>query len=167
MTAHILGIELRRSVALWAAALIAASGAFLLYATSPPYGWWMELVIGQRQLLQLLWPLALGAGAWQAWRERRCRVEELFATTPRARWRRVAPVAAAMAIAVVAAYAATLAAGLGHTSGFAGDFPAGVLPVTAVGALSLVAAAWLGLAVGRLLPSPLTPPFLAIAGLPW
>jgi hypothetical protein len=164
MTARILGIELRRSTALWAAALIAASGAFLLYATSPPYGWWMELVIAQRQLLQVLWPLALGAGAWQARRERRSRIEELLATTPRPRWRRVAPVAVAMAITVLVAYPAMLAAGLGHTSSFAGYFPAGVLPIAAVGALSLVAAAWLGLAVGRLLPSPLTPPLLAVAG---
>jgi hypothetical protein len=164
VTARILRIEARRSTALWAGALIATSGAFLLYATSPPYGWWMELVVAQRQLLAVLWPLALGAGAWQARRERRHRTEELLAATPRPRWQRAAPVAAAMAGALVVAYAAMLAAGLGHTGNLAGYVPAAAPAVVAIGALSLVAAAWLGLAAGRLLPSPLTPPLLAVAG---
>jgi len=38
------------------------------------------------------------------------------------------------------------------------------LPIVAVGALSLVAAVWLGLAIGSLMPWALTPPLLAVAG---
>ena len=109
MGARILRIELRRSVALWAGLLIAAVGVFVLFASNPPYRSWMELVIVQRDIMQLTWPLALAAGAWQARRERASRVEELIATTPRPRRWRVLPIAAAMAIAAVAAYLVMLA----------------------------------------------------------
>jgi hypothetical protein len=43
--------------------------------------------------------------------------------------------------------------------------PPAVFVVTAVGALALIAAAWLGLAIGRLLPWPVTAPALGVAGL--
>jgi hypothetical protein len=164
MTARILGIELRRSTAMGAAALIVVSGTFLLYGHAPLYPWWIDLVVVQRDILQVLWPLALGAGAWQARRERRSRIEELIAATPRPRWRRVAPTAAAMAIGTVAAYLVMLAAASGRVRDVGGYFPTGALSIVAVGALSLVAAAWLGLAIGSLLPWALTPPMLAVAG---
>ncbi len=162
--ARILRIELRRSIALWAALLIAAAGVFVLFASNEPYGSWMQVAITQRDILQLTWPLALGAGAWQGIRERRFRVEELLATTPRPRWRRVLPVATAMAIGAVVAYLLMFAGAAGHVRHFNAYFPAGALPLIALGALSLVAAAWLGLAMGTLLPSPLTAPMLVVIG---
>jgi hypothetical protein len=165
MGARILRIELRRSVALWAALVIAAAGAFTLFASNPPYGSWMELVIFQRDIMQLTWPLALAAGAWQARRERASRVEELIATTPRPRWWRVLPVATAMAIAAVGAYLVMFAGAAGHLRYLDGYFPAGAVPLIALGALAMVAAVWLGLAIGTLLPSPLTAPMLAVVGL--
>ncbi len=45
MGARILRIELRRSVALWAALVIAATGVFVLFASNEPYGSWMQLVV--------------------------------------------------------------------------------------------------------------------------
>ncbi len=164
MGARILRIELRRSVALWAALLIAGVGVFLLVVTNPPYGSWMELVIFQRDIMQLTWPLALAAGAWQGSRERRSRVEELFSTTPRRRRWRVVPVALAMAIAAIASYLVMFAASAGHLRHVDGYFPLGAVPLIALGALAMVAAAWLGLAIGTLLPSPLTAPMLAVIG---
>jgi hypothetical protein len=164
MGARILGIELRRSVALWAALLIAAVGVFVLFTSNPPYGSWMELAIVQRDIMQLTWPLALGAGAWQGSRERRSRVEELLATTPRPRRSRVLPVAAAMAIAAAAAYLVMFAGGAGHLDRVEGYFSYGVIPLVALGALALVGAAWLGMAIGALLPSPLTAPTLVVVG---
>jgi hypothetical protein len=161
---RILRIELRRSVALWAAVIIAASGAFVLFASNPPYGSWMELVIRQRDVMQLTWPLALAAGAWQGIRERRSRVDELLATTAKPRRWRVAPVAAAMAIGVVASYLATLAGLAGHLQHVDSYFPIGAIPLIALGALGFVAAVWLGLAIGAMLPSPLTAPLLAVVG---
>jgi hypothetical protein len=161
---RILRVELRRSVALWAALLIAAVGVFVLFASNPPYRSWMELVIVQRDVMQLTWPLALAAGAWQGIRERRSRVEELFATTPRPRWRRVLPVATAMAIGAVAAYLLMFAGAAGHLKHIDAYFPTGAVPLIALGALTMVTAVWLGLAIGTLLPSPLTAPMLVVIG---
>ena len=164
MGGRILRIELRRSVAVWAALVIAAAGVFVLFASNEPYGSWMQLVIVQRDIMQLTWPLALAAGAWQALRERRSRVEELLATTPRPRWQRVLPVATAMAIAAVAAYLVMLAGAAGHLRYIDGYFPLGAIPLIALGALAMVGAVWLGQAIGTLLPSPLTAPMLAVVG---
>ena len=162
--ARILRIELRRSVALGAALVIAAAGVFVLFASNEPYGSWMQLVTAQRDIMQLTWPLALAAGAWQALRERRSRVEELLATTPRQRWQRVLPIATAMAIAAVAAYLVMLAGAAGHLRSIDGYFSLGAIPLIALGALAMVGAVWLGLAIGTLLPSPLTAPMLAVIG---
>ena len=162
--ARILRIELRRSVALWAGLLIAAVGVFVLFASNPPYRSWMELVVVQRDIMQLTWPLALAAGAWQARRERASRVEELVATTPKPRRWRVLPIAAAMAIAAVAAYLVMFAGATRHLERFDVYFPRGAVPIIALGALALVAAVWLGLAIGSLLPSPLTAPVLVVVG---
>ncbi len=164
MGARILRIELRRSVALWAALVIAAAGVFVLFASNEPYGSWMQLVISSRDIMQLTWPLALAAGAWQALRERRSRVEELMATTPRPRWQRVLPVATAMAIAAVAAYLVMLAGAASHLRHIDGYFSLGAIPLIALGALAMVGAVWLGQAIGTLLPSPLTAPMLAVVG---
>lgn len=164
MRFRILRIELRRSVALLAAVLIAAIGVFVLFTSNPPYYSWMQLVVNQRDILQLTWPLALAAGAWQGIRERRSRIEELVGTTPRPRWQRVLPIATAMAIAALITYLAMLAGAIGHLRRIDGYFPAGALPLIALGVLALVAAAWLGLAIGALLPSPLTAPMLFVAG---
>ena len=164
MALRILRIELRRSVALATALVIAAVGVFVLFASNPPYRSWMELVIVQRDIMQLTWPLALAAGAWQGIRERRSRIEELMATTARPRWSRVIPIAAAMAIAAVASYLAMLAGAAGHLRHPDGYFPPGAVPLMAVGALAMVAAVWLGLAIGMLLPSPLTAPILVVIG---
>jgi hypothetical protein len=150
MAIRILAIELRRSAAAWAALVIAAVGVFVLFASNPPFGAWMELVIFQRDIMQLTWPLALAAGAWQGIRERRSKVDELLATTPRPRWRRVLPIAGAMAIAIVVAYLVMLGGAAFHLRHALAYFPTG--------------AVWLGLAIGSLVPSPLTAPLLAVAG---
>ena len=164
MGVRILRIELRRSVALLATLLIAAAGLFVIYASIEPDASWMDLVVRQRTLLVLILPFALGAGAWQGIRERRSKVEELFDTTPRPRWRRVLPTAGAMAIAAVAAYLVMLAGATGHLQHAEGYFPPSAGPLIVVGALAMVAAIWLGLAMGALLPSPLTAPILVVVG---
>jgi hypothetical protein len=164
---RVFGIELRRSAALGSALILLVVGIVVLFfaegigfATG-----WMQLAMSQRLYLALLWPLALAAGAWQARREHRSNVGELFASTPRPRAHRTVPTLAVMAIAVVAAYLVQALAGGLWIIGTAEYLPAAVFTVTAVGILSLIAAVWLGLAAGRLLPSPVTAPALGIAGL--
>lgn len=163
---RILGIELRRSAAAGTALLLVLAGAILLYAA--PKRWsvgWMALAMTQREYLVLLWPLALAAGAWQARREQRSKVAELFASTARPPAQRMVPTIGAMGFAVGGAYLAMAAVGAPWIIDTAGYLPAAVFAVAAVGVLALVAAAWLGLAVGRLVPSPVTAPALAVAGL--
>jgi hypothetical protein len=142
VTGRILRIELRRSTAVWAALLLAATGAFLLRALNPPYGTWMEVAVVQRDMMQLTWPLALAAGAWQAYRERRSRVEELVATTPRPRWRRVQPIAVAMALAAAVGYLLMLAGGAINIEDVGGYVSPGAAPIVAIGVLAMVGSGW-------------------------
>jgi len=52
----------------------------------------------------------------------------------------------------------------GHVRYVGGYFPTGAVPLIGIGALSLVGAAWLRLAIGALLPSPRTAPMLVVVG---
>ncbi|MEV8508750.1 hypothetical protein AB0368_28520 [Actinoplanes sp. NPDC051475] len=163
---RVLGIELRRSAAISTAIILLLAGAGLLY--SLPDRWaagWMPLAMMQREYLMLLWPVALAAGAWQARREHRSHVAELFASTARPRAQRMLPTLGAMGIMVAGAYLLAAAVAVPWMFDTVRYLPAAPFAVIAVGALAMVAAAWLGLAVGRLLPSPLTAPALAIAGI--
>jgi hypothetical protein len=164
---RILGIELRRSAALGTAAILLVIGAVALYfAGGIEFAdGWVQLAMSQRLYLVLLWPLALAAGAWQASREQRSRVGELFASTPRPRVKRALPTLGAMATAVVCGYLAMGIAGAVWIIGTARYFPVTVLVITAVGVLALIGGVWLGMAIGRLLPSLVTAPVLGIAGL--
>jgi hypothetical protein len=164
---RVLGIELRRSAAVGSALTMLVIGVVLLFFAEG-IGFkegWMQLAMTQRLYLAVLWPLALAAGAWQARREHRTNVTELFASTPRPRASRMTPTLGAMALAVVCGYLAQGIAGGLWIIGSARYLPVGVFVVTAVGALALIAAAWLGLAIGRLLPQLVTAPALGVAGL--
>lgn len=160
-------IELRRSAALGTAlGLLAVGVAALFFAEGIGFSTgWMQLAMTQRLYLVLLWPLALAAGAWQARREHRAKVAELFGSTARPTAQRVVPTLGAMAVAVVCGYLAMGIAGGLWIIGTAEYLPASVFVVTAVGALALIAAVWLGLAIGRLLPALVTAPALGVAGL--
>jgi hypothetical protein len=164
---RILGIELRRSAALGTALALLVVGVVLLFFAEAIYfaTGWMQLAMTQRLYLAVLWPLALAAGAWQARREHRSNVAELFASTPRPLPHRTVPTLGAMAIAVVCGYLAMGIAGGLWIIRTAEYLPVTTFVVTAVGGLALIAAAWLGLAAGRLLPSPVTAPALGVAGL--
>ncbi|MEV4771317.1 hypothetical protein [Micromonospora humida] len=162
----VMGIELRRSAALGAAVITVVVGVGSLYVATGRWSTgWMALALAIREYLLLLWPLALAAGAWQGRREHRAKVGELFATTARPRAARMLPVLGTMALTLVVAYLVVTAAGIAWIVNTASYVPLlNFVVVTAVGALSLVAAAWLGLGVGRLLPALVTAPALAVGG---
>ncbi|SDS70586.1 hypothetical protein [Actinoplanes derwentensis] len=164
---RVLFIELRRSAAIGTAVILAVTGTLLIYFLEAVYfaDGWMQLAMTMRLYLGLLLPLALAAGAWQARREQRSAVAELFATTPRPRAQRIMPVILAMTIAVVAGYLTMGLAGALWIAGTARYLPGTVFAVVGVGLLAQVTAVWLGSAVGRLLPSPVTAPLLGVAGL--
>ncbi|MFD8495967.1 hypothetical protein [Amycolatopsis sp. NPDC059657] len=166
-------IELRRSLgfALGAVLVIVALG--VLYGLSGPWGktsvaWfrqWTALASWLRYMLLFLWPIAIGAGALQGLRDKRSGVLELMTTASRPRWQRVSQPLLALAAGLVTAWLALFLVGgvqvIGATSYFSWDW----LPVLLVGALALIAGAWLGAALGRLVPSALTPPVLAVSAL--
>ncbi|MBP2327764.1 hypothetical protein JOF56_008149 [Kibdelosporangium banguiense] len=170
MKRRILGIELRRSSGITAGVvvgLLGVAGLYTLALSDQTDLWstqWTVLAVFERIMLILLWPVALGAGAWQARREQRSRMGELLGTTARPVWQRVLPASAAMAIGLVLGYGAILAAGAIRVAGGTSYFHFGWLVVAAVGALSLVAAGWLGMGIGRLWPSTYTAPALVVLG---
>ncbi|MEV0210459.1 hypothetical protein AB0H97_35235 [Streptomyces sp. NPDC050788] len=162
---RILRIELRRSAALGAALLITVGGAIVLHTT--PGRWsagWMALVMTQREYLAVLSPLAMAAGAWQSYREHRANVAELFTTTPRPRPQRIVPILLATALAVLVAYLVTLLTAAPRIADTARYLPPAAFVVVAVGLIAMIASAWLGLAVGRLVPALATAPALAVIG---
>jgi hypothetical protein len=163
---RVLRTELRRSVAPWIALLIAVVGTVTIYAVLRAWGArWMPLALWQRQAGFLLIPIALGAGAWQGGRERRAKVGELLDSTARPRWQRALATAGALATGAVTGYLAMFAAGAVSVAPRAIYFPPGVVLVVAIGALTVVAAVWSGLAAGALWPSQLTPAIAVVAGL--
>ncbi|MFD0822521.1 hypothetical protein ACFQ0D_30340, partial [Micromonospora zhanjiangensis] len=166
MTGRILRIELRRSVAVGFALLSLVVGtALLLSATGLFAGRWMQLAIATRTMLVVLWPLTLAAGAWLGRRDARARVVELFASTARPRWQRVLPAAVALAATVVTGYVLMFLIGTAWVVPSSRYFPVTALAVVAVGAVSLVAAGWLGMAAGRAMPRLITAPALAVLGI--
>jgi len=163
---RILNIELRRSAALGTALVLFVTGVVLLATDRAIFTTgWIQLAMTQRLYLAVLWPLALAAGAWQASREHRSKVAELFTSTPRPQAHRVLPTLIAMAVAVLSGYLAMGVAGGLWIINTAEYLPIAALATTAVGVLALIAAVWFGLAIGRLLPWRVTAPALGIAGM--
>ncbi|MGM1060353.1 hypothetical protein [Saccharothrix sp. Mg75] len=167
----ILGIELRRTAAVVVAVLTALVVLLMLNwgpSTKNSTAWtrqWSSMVEWSRFMLVFAVPLVLGAGALQGMRDRRSGVDELFATTPRPRAQRVGRTLGAFAVALGAAYLLVLVVGATRVVRATDHFHWAWLPVALVGVLALVGSAWLGLGVGRVLPSALTPPVLAGVGL--
>ncbi len=163
-----LRIEMRRSGAIGIALLLIGLGIVgLVWGADSAPGGWATMAFSQRVDLLVMWPLAIGAGAWQARRERLGGVRELFATSPRTPAKRLAPVAAALAIAVVFAYLLMLLVGTVRVWRSPADmyFTLEGAAAATIGALSLVPAAWLGLSLGRLIPSAFTAPVITLLGL--
>ncbi|GAA2067446.1 hypothetical protein GCM10009801_14800 [Streptomyces albiaxialis] len=173
MNGRVLRIELRRSVAPWAGALLLACALAFLYLIPGPWSrgtvrWtaqWTSVALWTRTLLIYLWPLAVGLGALQGLRDHRARTGELLTSTPRPAWHRAAALTGTTALALVSSFALlVLTGGVRVLAGSA--YPhLGWVPVSLVGALSLVAGAVLGMGLARALPSALTPPALTVGAL--
>ncbi|GLY32753.1 hypothetical protein [Kineosporia sp. NBRC 101731] len=160
---RIIGIETRRSGVVPVALLVAVPMVALILTTVSSFeGRWLPLAVTVRTMLQLALPLVVGGGAWLGMREHRHHLGELLASSPRSRARRIRPLAISLAGLVTVAYLTAFAAGLPRVLGRAVYVPMATLPVTAVGALSLVAAGWLGLAAGRAVPRLILIPVLVV-----
>jgi hypothetical protein len=165
MTRRIAWIELRRSAALWIGVLTAVLAWVM---TRDPERWdglWMATVLAHHNMLWAIWPLVLAAGAWQARRDRAARMTELLTSTPRSGTGRAAPLTVVVVGCLVGGYALGLLDGLVRAMLTASYPPPNWYWPVLVGALGVAAAAVLGLGLGRLMPSRLTAPLLALGGL--
>ncbi|WP_328644853.1 hypothetical protein OHS58_30915 [Amycolatopsis sp. NBC_00348] len=163
-------IELRRSIAPWAGlALVVIALGFLFLLSGP---WWKvpapwtanttTTALWLRFLMVFLWPVAVGAGAIQGMRDSRSGMVELLSTTSRPGWHRALRLAGAVGALCALGFVLVFGVGLAEVLGHGGFVSASFLPVLFVGLLAIVAGSWVGLAVGRLLPHPLTAPALAV-----
>ncbi|SDF76532.1 hypothetical protein SAMN05216553_103168 [Lentzea fradiae] len=162
-----LRIELRRSAALWAGLVVLVTGAgLLLLGTSGTSRWKgnsTSALLELRLPLVYTWALVVGLAAFQGMRDGRAGVGELFASTSRPHWMRTGTLAAAVAGAV-AVSTALLCAGVVAVVAIEGGFVSiGFVPLMLVTVLVLTSGALLGLALGRLLPHPLTAPVALVA----
>ncbi|WP_340385179.1 hypothetical protein U5640_17915 [Streptomyces sp. SS7] len=163
-------IELRRSVAPWAGGAVLTTALGFLYLLKGTLGggttaWtaqWTTMALWLRALLFYLWPLAVGAGALQGLRDHRSKMSELLTSTPRPARHRAAALAGTTAAALASAFALLVLLGgvqvLAHTS----YTHLGWLPISLIGAFSLVAGSVLGMGAARALPSVLTPPLVTV-----
>ncbi|QXE35029.1 hypothetical protein KQY30_12865 [Streptomyces sp. GMY02] len=171
---RILRIELRRSTGLWTGLLLLLGSValFQLFGGGPWTegaeawtGQWTSAAWWERYLMVFLWPPALAAGAVQGLRDHRSRMTELLATTPRPVWQRAASTAGALGLALAVAYLLIFLYGGVQVIGNDGYAHLRWLPIVLVGALALVAGAWLGMGIARTVPSAFIPPTLAIVTL--
>jgi hypothetical protein len=168
-----LTIELRRSSAVAASALFTALTLVLFFSMTGPWthgsgAWdlqWNGLVTWQRNMLVFGWPLVLGAGALLGARDNRSKIGELLSTTARPATLRALPQAGALALAVAVGYLAVFVVGAVQVIGNDGLFTFTWLPTLLVGLLVVVGGGLLGMGLGRVLPSVLTPPAVAVVGL--
>lgn len=162
-----LRIELRRSTALWAGLVVLLSGTgMLLLVTSSSSRWTgnsTSALLHLRLPLAYTWALVVGLAAFQGMRDSRAGVTELFASASRPHWVRLGTLAAA--VAGVVAVATVLLGGVAIAMVVAdGGFVSfGFIPLMLVATTALASSTLLGLAVGRLLPHPLTAPVALVA----
>ncbi|GGM86391.1 hypothetical protein GCM10011609_23570 [Lentzea pudingi] len=162
-----LRVELRRSTALWAGLLVLVSGTGMLLLITSGSTWWAgnstSAVLLLRLPLAYVWALVVGLAVFQGMRDSRAGVTELFAATSRPGWVRLGTLATAVA-GTVAVAGALLCAGLVAKVALGGGFVSiGFVPLMVTVVLALASSVLLGLAVGRLLPHPLTAPVALVA----
>ncbi len=164
MTTLLLRLEARRNVGLWAWPLFVGLALLLAYGSGLAWKitFWVQASVLVRDGLLVIGPALGGAAAWMGGRERRRKIDDLLATTPRPAWARWGVTWAATALwgllayVVAGAYVLTLA--VQHTSWgepIAWPMLVGLVAVPAYGAVGYV--------LGSLLPSRFTAPLIAIA----
>ncbi|WP_394619828.1 hypothetical protein JNUCC0626_12220 [Lentzea sp. JNUCC 0626] len=162
-----LRIELRRSTALWAGLLVLVSGGGMLWLITSEGSLWKgnstSALLELRLPIAYVWALVVGLATLQGMRDSRAGVTELFATTAKPTWKRLGTLAGSVA-GVVAVATALLCAGLVARVVFHGGFVSiGFVPLALTAILALASSTLLGLAIGRLLPHPLTVPVALVA----
>lgn len=158
----VIGTELRRSNARFLAVVLALAFLLLLVLKPDLTSHWLGYTDYQSSTLFLLVPLALAGGAMLGRREGRAGVSELMTSTGRPPWQKAVPSAAALAVAVTVVYLLFLAFGAARIGASGGFLSLGGAVPVLVDTTILIGAVWIGLAAGRIWPSPVLPPMLAV-----
>jgi hypothetical protein len=155
-TARLLRVELRRNVLPWILPLIAALFWFDSYRPSigaaPLYGLRTYWNMGEGHAINDFAPFVAGVAAWMGSRDRRRRVADLVAATPRPGWAAQLTTWAATAAWTVAAYLAFVGV---MFAWYAHQGVGGTPPWwwVAVGATAVIALSAAGFAIGAYWPS--------------
>jgi hypothetical protein len=160
---HLFQIEVRRNAGLWLLPILVGLGWFVgRDRNALGMVLWLEASASIGIVSALLGPLIAGVAAWIAGRDRRRRIEELLATTPRpAIARDVAGWAAAAGLGLLAYALVGLYFG-GEAVREATWGEPELTPIL-VGTATVVALAAIGYAAGSFFPSRYTAPLVAIA----
>lgn len=162
-TRRALRTELLRSTAPVAAVTILVAGVALMYSSANTWaGQWMPFAASVRFSMLVLAPLAVALGAWQGGRDRRRRIVEQLATTPRPGWQPIVTAWASVTLGCWVALAVVVGAGAALVAPVASYAGGGWWWVLAVAFPALAAAVAVGVALGHAVPSRLTAPILAV-----
>lgn len=157
MTARMLAVDLRRGPApALGLAVLGLGGALVL-------GGGCDAVLSLRRAMWLVFPCVLAAGVWHGGSARRQDLDEAVTASALPAWRRSAVEGGSITVAGFAAFVLLLGAQAlngGCTSLTASSSAAGVVAV-----LALAAAAFAGLAFGRVAAAPMAAPLVLFAGL--
>ncbi len=167
MSLRLIGIDARRNAALWLCPVMVALSALMQY--SPRWSWlearlllWTEAGKMMHDAIYIMAPMIAGAAAWMGARERRRKLDDLLATTPRPVWARQTATWAATTLWAVLAYVVVgLVVGLLTLAHAVWGGP--VWWPMLVGLLALPACAAIGHALGAALPGRFIAPVAAIA----
>ncbi len=151
-----LALDLRRGPAPVLALVVLGLGAAMVLPDECA-----SAAVQLRRAMWLVFPCAFAAGVWHGGAARRRHVDETLGALPAPPWRRAAVEGGSLAVAAVAALVVLLA-----LTAFSGGCGTGSLGAIVAGMLALPAAAFAGLALGRLAPAPMAAPlalFVALA----
>lgn len=152
-TWHALRTELLRSTAPAAAMATLVLGAVLMYSEASSWaGRWMPFAAAVRFSTLLLAPVAIALGAWQGGRERRRRIGEQLAGTPRPRWQPSVVSWAGVTLGCWLGLLVVVAAGAALVTPVATYAGGGWWWLLAVTPVALAAMTAVGIALGRVAP---------------
>lgn len=157
MTARMLAVDLRRGPApILGLAVLGLGGALAL-------GGGCDAVLSLRRAMWLVFPCVLAAGVWHGGSARRRHVDEAITASALPAERRSAVEGGSITVAGFAAF--VLLFGAQTLSGGCTALTAGSAAAGVVAFLALAAAAFAGLALGRIAAAPMAAPLVLFAGL--
>lgn len=165
MTPRMLALDLRRGPApVVALAILGLAGSLVLSAPDACDGRWSDAVLALRRTMWLVFPCVLAAGVWHGGRTSRRLLDDAIGASALPAWQRSAVEGGSIGLAGLAAFVLLFGA-LTVTGCTSGSLTGSAAAAGVVTVLSLQAAAFAGLAIGRFAAAPMATPLVLFAGL--